>query len=78
VNGSRALLPRDTLGSVARPPCVRRRLLERGSHHLTQVRLPRGLFLRTTLIHPRTTLDDLRTLLERLRQAAQQAGTARR
>ncbi|MFO0660225.1 MAG: aminotransferase class I/II-fold pyridoxal phosphate-dependent enzyme [Polyangiaceae bacterium] len=46
---------------------LRRRLIESGEFYVVQTRLPKGLFLRTTIINPRTTLDDLDHLLDCLR-----------
>jgi L-2,4-diaminobutyrate decarboxylase len=49
---------------------VRRRLIEGGGFYLVQTRLPRGLFLRTTLLNPFTRLEDLEALLNAVRAAA--------
>jgi len=49
---------------------LRRRMLADGAFYLVQTALPRGLFLRTTLINPRTTAADLDALLDRLRALA--------
>jgi L-2,4-diaminobutyrate decarboxylase len=49
---------------------IRERLLRDGAFYLVQTRLPSGLFLRTTLINPRTTESDLEALLERIRVAS--------
>ncbi|MFQ5748749.1 MAG: pyridoxal-dependent decarboxylase, partial [Planctomycetota bacterium] len=46
---------------------LRRRIVRGGRFYLVQTRLPRGLFLRVTLIHPRTGKADLRALLEEIR-----------
>ena len=49
---------------------LREALVTRGDFYLVQTRLPRGVYLRTTLIHPLTRDEDLDALLETLRQAA--------
>jgi L-2,4-diaminobutyrate decarboxylase len=51
---------------------LRRRLLRAGGFYLVQVRLPAGLYLRTTLINPLTREEDLVELLETLRAAARE------
>lgn len=64
--------PRDLAGPAldAHNRALRQRMLEDGSFYLVQTALPDGLFLRTTLIHPATSLDDLRALLDALRRLA--------
>jgi len=58
---------------------LRRRILRRGRFYLVQTRLPRGLFLRVTLIHPRTGKAELRALLEEIRAvSASLAGSSGR
>ncbi len=47
---------------------VRRRLLESGHFYLVQTRLPRGLYLRTTLINPLTSETDLSELMRAVRE----------
>lgn len=49
---------------------VRQKLLTEGTFYLVQVRLPAGLFLRTTLINPFTSESDLAGLLDAIRAAA--------
>jgi L-2,4-diaminobutyrate decarboxylase len=46
---------------------IRRHLLEDGAFYITKVRLAGGLWLRTTLMNPFTTADDLRALFEKIR-----------
>lgn len=50
---------------------VRARVVESGAFYLVQTRLGGSLWLRTTLIHPLTSDDDLEALLGALRQAGQ-------
>ncbi|RYZ38377.1 MAG: aminotransferase class V-fold PLP-dependent enzyme [Myxococcaceae bacterium] len=49
---------------------LREALVTGGNFYLVQTRLPDGVYLRTTLIHPLTGDGDLEALLEALRQAA--------
>jgi len=49
---------------------LRERLVQRGDFYLVQTRLPRGVFLRVTLINPLTRDEDLDALLEAVRGAA--------
>jgi L-2,4-diaminobutyrate decarboxylase len=49
---------------------LREAVVRRGDFYLVQTRLPRGTFLRVTLIHPLTDAADLEALLARLREAA--------
>jgi L-2,4-diaminobutyrate decarboxylase len=49
---------------------IRQRLLVDGSFYLVQTRLGEALYLRTTIINPRTTLDDLLALMDAVRAAA--------
>lgn len=51
---------------------VRRIVLASGKFYLVQTQLPAGRFLRTTLINPRTTDEDLGALLDAVRDAARQ------
>jgi L-2,4-diaminobutyrate decarboxylase len=46
---------------------VRERLLASGAFYLVQTCLPAGVFLRTTLINPLTTHDDLQALMDAVR-----------
>lgn len=62
-------VPNDRLDELQ--TTIRRRVLETGAFYLVQTSLPTGVFLRVTLIHPLTVLDDLRALLSALRSAAQ-------
>jgi len=55
---------------------VRTRVLESGRFYLVQTRLGGTLWLRTTLIHPHTSLEDLRELLATIRGFAREAGPA--
>jgi len=50
---------------------LRRRVLQSGAYYLVQTRLPAGVFLRTTLMNSRTTLEDLDGLLSLLRDFGQ-------
>jgi L-2,4-diaminobutyrate decarboxylase len=54
-------------GQVA---AVRKRVLDDGRFYLVSVRRPDGLWLRTTILHPLTTDDDLRALLDEVEAAA--------
>ena len=56
---------------------LRRAVVESGRFFLTQTRLDGRCVLRTTLINPLTTVDDLRALLDCLREMARTGGTAR-
>lgn len=49
---------------------IRATILRQGSFYLVQTTLPGGLFLRCTLLNPRTTTADLDTLLATIRIAA--------
>ena len=49
---------------------LRERLVTRGDFYLVQTKLPRGVYLRVTLINPLTTDADLEGLMEALRAAA--------
>jgi len=49
---------------------VRERLVRSGGFYLVQTRLPAGVFLRTTLVNPFTSDEDLAALLEAVRTAA--------
>ena len=49
---------------------VRRRVVESGAFYLVQTTLPRGVYLRVTLINPLTTDADLDALLDAVRAAA--------
>ena len=49
---------------------IRGRLIGEGGFYLVQTRLPRGLFLRVTLINPLTEEQDLVALLQAAREAA--------
>jgi L-2,4-diaminobutyrate decarboxylase len=53
----------------------RRRILEEGSFYLTETHLPSGVFLRVSLMNPRTTDEDLEQLLERIRALALDAAS---
>jgi L-2,4-diaminobutyrate decarboxylase len=59
--------PAGTQNLDERQQRVRQRLLASGSFYVVQTRLPAGVFLRTTLINPFTTDDDLAALLETIR-----------
>ncbi|MBA2564436.1 MAG: aminotransferase class I/II-fold pyridoxal phosphate-dependent enzyme [Gemmatimonadetes bacterium] len=56
---------------------VRRSLLEGGGFYVVQTRLPAGLFLRATLIHPFTTEADLLALMDEIRAVARRVDAAR-
>jgi L-2,4-diaminobutyrate decarboxylase len=49
---------------------VRQALLDDGSFYVVQTALPKGHFLRTTLMNPRTTEADLDAMLDAVRRAA--------
>ncbi|MSR06526.1 MAG: aminotransferase class I/II-fold pyridoxal phosphate-dependent enzyme [Gemmatimonadetes bacterium] len=49
---------------------ARKRIVGEGAFYLVQVRLPAGLFLRTTIINPFTSEEDLAGLLTAVREAA--------
>lgn len=49
---------------------LRERLVTRGDFYLVQTKLPRGVYLRVTLINPLTTDGDLDALMDALRAAA--------
>jgi L-2,4-diaminobutyrate decarboxylase len=49
---------------------IRRRIVESGRFYLVQTGLPRGTFLRVTIINPRTTDQDLADLLDEVRIVA--------
>jgi L-2,4-diaminobutyrate decarboxylase len=49
---------------------LRERLVTRGDFYLVQTKLPKGVYLRVTLINPLTTDADLEGLMEALRTAA--------
>jgi len=49
---------------------LREQLITRGDFYLVQTTLPKGVYLRTTLINPLTTDADLDALVEALRRAA--------
>jgi L-2,4-diaminobutyrate decarboxylase len=51
---------------------IRRRIIESGAFYLVQARLRGRLYLRTTLMNPLTEEDDLRQLLDAVRDAARQ------
>jgi L-2,4-diaminobutyrate decarboxylase len=54
----------------AHQTALRERVLKSGAFYLVQTRLRDGVFLRTTLVNPLTTDDDLAALLGALRDAA--------
>lgn len=47
---------------------LRRQIVHRGHHYLVQARLGADLYLRTTLMNPRTRLEDLQHLLAEVRE----------
>jgi L-2,4-diaminobutyrate decarboxylase len=49
---------------------LREQVITRGDFYLVQTTLPQGVYLRTTLIHPLTSDEDLDALMNALRQAA--------
>ena len=49
---------------------LRARMLDDGSFYIVQTMLPQGLYLRTTLMNPRTTEADLRAMLAGIRDVA--------
>ncbi|MFP4502048.1 MAG: pyridoxal phosphate-dependent decarboxylase family protein [Candidatus Hydrogenedentota bacterium] len=50
-------------------PDIRKRILHDGRFYIVQTTLPRGVFLRTTVINPATTTDHLAALLAAIRDA---------
>lgn len=50
---------------------LREAVLRSGRFYFVKTRLRNGLFLRTTLLNPRTTIEDLKALLEAVRAAAE-------
>jgi L-2,4-diaminobutyrate decarboxylase len=54
---------------------LRERVILEGSYYLVQTRLPKGSFLRVTIINPLTKASDLSELLKTLRAAASQVTT---
>jgi L-2,4-diaminobutyrate decarboxylase len=63
-------LPAGPVALDAHQERIRRRLLAEGRFFVSQTRLPRGLYLRVTLMNPMTTDSDLDALLDALRAAA--------
>ena len=49
---------------------IRQQLLAEGAFYIVQTQLPKGLYLRTTLLNPFTTEGDLDTLLQSIEQLA--------
>jgi L-2,4-diaminobutyrate decarboxylase len=49
---------------------IRQKIVGDGLFYLVQTRLPAGLFLRTTLINPFTSTNDLKELMDTIRHAA--------
>ena len=49
---------------------LREQLITRGDFYLVQTTLPKGVYLRTTIINPLTTDADLDALADALRRAA--------
>ena len=49
---------------------LRQKIIARGFFYLVQTSLPTGVYLRTTLMNPFTTIDDLRELLSEIRSMA--------
>lgn len=49
---------------------IRQKLLEDGRFYLVQTKLPKGVYLRVTLMNAFTTVEDLRELMEAVRSAA--------
>jgi L-2,4-diaminobutyrate decarboxylase len=49
---------------------IRKRIVESGRFYLVQTGLPRGTYLRVTIINPRTTDSDLSSLLDEIRIVA--------
>jgi L-2,4-diaminobutyrate decarboxylase len=47
---------------------IREAIVHAGDFYIVKTRLPAGLYLRATIMNARTTEDDLRTLLRRIRQ----------
>ncbi len=51
---------------------VRARIVASGAFYLVSTGLPRGTYLRVTIINPRTTADDLRALADSVRETARE------
>jgi L-2,4-diaminobutyrate decarboxylase len=49
---------------------LREQLITGGDFYLVQTTLPKGVYLRTTLIHPLTSDEDLDALMNAVRKAA--------
>jgi L-2,4-diaminobutyrate decarboxylase len=47
---------------------LREQLITHGDFYLVQTALPKGVYLRTTLIHPLTSDEDLDALMHALRR----------
>lgn len=62
--------PQALADSDVHQASIRRTLVESGAFHLTQVQLHGNLWLRTTLMNPLTTEDDLNALLAAIRDIA--------
>ena len=52
---------------------IRQSMVDSGSFYLVQVNLRDSVYLRTTLVNPLTTKQDLLALLDRVREAGRQA-----
>ena len=60
-------VPQTETDLDALQPKIRQRLIQSGAFYIVQTRIPKGLFLRTALMNPLTTEDDLRALLDAIR-----------
>lgn len=63
-------LPKDGADLDAHQVRIREALRAEGGFYVVQTRLPKGVFLRTTIIQPATTKQDLAALLDAIRTAA--------
>lgn len=63
-------LPGDGRDADALQLALRRRVLDSGKFYIVQTRLNDCQWLRVTLIHPLTTLDDLKALMDHIRALA--------
>lgn len=62
-------LPKDVRDLDLCQSRIRRRIMERGNYYLTQIKLPKGVYLRATILNPLTTEKDLQGLLSEVRTA---------
>jgi L-2,4-diaminobutyrate decarboxylase len=63
-------VPKATSNPDALQQKIRQQLLAEGAFYIVQTQLPKGLYLRTTLLNPFTTKEDLDALLQSIEQLA--------